>query len=102
MKMYKGVEVQFYTFLTLALDWSGKIHTPAALPPEKELQYPLDRRLGGPQRYSECSCVEQNIPSLPLPGFEPWSSACSLVTILNELLWISMKDLNCCTMYDII
>jgi hypothetical protein len=31
---------------------SGQLHAPAALPPGKELRYPLDRRLGGPQSRS--------------------------------------------------
>jgi hypothetical protein len=41
---------------------SGHLHAPAALPPEKELRYPLDKRLG-----------EEKI-SQPLPGIEPRSS----------------------------
>jgi hypothetical protein len=44
-----------YSFLTLALDGvSGQHHTPNVLyPPGKDLQYPLHRRLGGPQRLEE-------------------------------------------------
>jgi hypothetical protein len=43
-----------YLFLTLALDGvSGQRHTPATLyPPGKDPQYPMDRRLGGPQSRS--------------------------------------------------
>jgi hypothetical protein len=32
---------------------SGQLHAPAALPPGKSPQYPLYRRLGGPQSRSE-------------------------------------------------
>jgi hypothetical protein len=30
----------------------GQLHAPAVLPAAKEPRYPLDRRLGGPQRQS--------------------------------------------------
>jgi hypothetical protein len=39
-------------FLELGTSWSGQLHTPAALPPRKEPQYPMDRRFGGPQSRS--------------------------------------------------
>ena len=43
------VELQFYPFLTAALDGvGGQRHAPAALPPEKT-RYPLYRLLVGPQ-----------------------------------------------------
>jgi hypothetical protein len=32
---------------------SGQRHAPAALYPEKDPRYPLDRKLGGPQSYME-------------------------------------------------
>jgi hypothetical protein len=35
------------------MEVSGQLHTPDALSPVKELWYPLDRRLGGPQNRSE-------------------------------------------------
>jgi hypothetical protein len=31
------------------MEVSGQLHAPAALPPGKDLLYPWDRRLGGPQ-----------------------------------------------------
>jgi hypothetical protein len=46
---------------------SGPLHTQTALPLGKSSQYPLDRRLGGPQgqsghwsRENSCSCCESN------------------------------------------
>jgi hypothetical protein len=52
-------------FLTSALD---QLHAPAALPTEKESQYPLDRRLGGSQsRFQPCELVKN---LFPLPGIE--------------------------------
>jgi hypothetical protein len=33
------------------LEVIGQLHAPAALPPRKSPQYPLDRRLGGPQSW---------------------------------------------------
>jgi len=45
---------------------NGELHTPATLPVEKEhpVQYPLDRRLGGPQSRSGCSGKEKTIVQL--------------------------------------
>jgi hypothetical protein len=50
------------------MEVSGKLHAPAALPPEKESRYPLDRRLGGPQSRSGRGGEEKN--SQPSPGIE--------------------------------
>ena len=47
------------------MEVGGQRHAPAALPPGKT-QYPLYRRLGGPQ--SRCGQV-RNIS--PQPGFDP-------------------------------
>jgi len=48
---------------------SGQLHTPDVLPPGKENpQYPLDRRLSGPQSQPEHDSEEKN--SQPLPGME--------------------------------
>jgi len=56
----------FTLSLTSALDGvGGQRHAPAALPPGKT-QYPLYRRLGGPQ---DRSGGVQNIS--PPPGFDP-------------------------------
>jgi len=52
---------------------SGQTHAPVALPPGKSLQYPLDRRLGGPQsRFGRGGEEKNSLP--PLPGFQPRSS----------------------------
>jgi hypothetical protein len=42
-------------------DESGQLHAPAALPPGKETQYPLDRRLSGPQSQSGRCGKERNL-----------------------------------------
>jgi hypothetical protein len=47
------------------MEVSGQLHDPAALSPGKSPQYPLDRRLGGPQSRSEHSIEEKNSQSLP-------------------------------------
>jgi len=62
MKAYGGVEV------------SGQLHAPTSLPQGKSPWYPLDGRLGGPQR-SGCGGEEKIIPSLPVLGIKPWSSS---------------------------
>jgi hypothetical protein len=50
------------------MEVSGQFNAPAALPPEKDSQYPLDRRLDGPQSHFECGDGEKN--SQPPPGIE--------------------------------
>jgi hypothetical protein len=42
------------------MEVSDQHHAPAALPPGKEPQYPLDRRLGGPQSQSGHGGEEKN------------------------------------------
>jgi hypothetical protein len=51
------------------MEVSGQLHAPAALPPGKEPQFPLDRRLGGPKSRSGRGGEEKN--SQPQPGIEP-------------------------------
>jgi hypothetical protein len=46
------------------MEVSGQIHASAALPPGKDPQYPLDRRLGGPQSRSGRCGVENRIPAV--------------------------------------
>jgi hypothetical protein len=46
----------------------GQLYTPAALPLGNERQYPLKRRLGGPQ--SQYAWFWRRGSILPLPGFE--------------------------------
>jgi hypothetical protein len=43
------------------MDVRGKLHTLAALPLVKELQYQLERRLGGPKSQSRCCGEEKNL-----------------------------------------
>jgi hypothetical protein len=50
------------------MEVSGQLHAPAALYPEKETRYPLDRRLDGPQSRSGRDGEEKN--SQPLRGLE--------------------------------
>jgi hypothetical protein len=51
------------------MEISGQLHAPALLPPRKSLWYPLDRRLGGPQRWFGRGGEEKN--SQTVPGLEP-------------------------------
>jgi hypothetical protein len=51
------------------MEMSDQLHAPAALPPGKEPQYPLDRRLGGLQSRSGHGDEEKN-SQIPL-GIEP-------------------------------
>jgi hypothetical protein len=51
------------------MEVSGQLHAPAAFPPGKEIRYPLNRRLGGPQSRSGRDGEEKN--SQPPPGIEP-------------------------------
>jgi hypothetical protein len=63
MKAYGGVDIKIHILLTAALaggEWS-------ALPPRKEPQYPLNRKLGGPQ--SSLDDVEKR-KFLTLPRLE--------------------------------
>jgi hypothetical protein len=53
------------------MEVSDQLHNPAALPPEKEPSYPVDRRLGGPLSRSGRSGEEKN-SQLP-PGIEPYN-----------------------------
>jgi hypothetical protein len=51
------------------MEVSGQLHDPAALPPGKEIRYPLDRRLGRPQSRSGSGGEEKN--SQPPSRIEP-------------------------------
>jgi len=55
------------------MEVSGQLHAPAALPPGKEPQYPLDMRLGGTQPRPGRGGKGKR--SQPLPGIEPRSSS---------------------------
>jgi hypothetical protein len=49
MVAYRVLRTWLYAFLVWAVDGSGKLHAPAALSPEKTLQYTLNKRLDGLQ-----------------------------------------------------
>jgi hypothetical protein len=51
------------------MEESGQLHSLATLPQGKSSQYPLDRRLDGPQSQSGHGGEEKN--SQPLPGLKP-------------------------------
>jgi hypothetical protein len=76
-----------YSFTTLALDGvSGQRHAPAALNPQgKNPEYPLYRRLGGPQSRSRLTGYRQN--PLPLPGIQPRSPGRPVRS--QTLYWLS-------------
>jgi hypothetical protein len=65
MKAYGGMHVYIHVFLILKV--SGRLHTPAALPPKKDSHYPLDKCWVGPRTGVEN--VEQR-QFLILPGLE--------------------------------
>jgi len=51
------------------MEGSSQLHAPVALPPGKEIWFPLDRRLGGHQSWFGHGGKEKNSQSLP--GLEP-------------------------------
>jgi hypothetical protein len=71
MKAYLGVDVQFHSFFDLGTGWRWVVSfTPRPLCPQgKSPLYPLDRRLGGPQRRSASGGEEKN--SQAPSGIEP-------------------------------
>jgi hypothetical protein len=76
-------------FLDLGTSWSGQLQDPAALPPKKEPQCPLDRRFGGPQsrsgRPGEDKIVDPTGTRTPTPrSSSPWPVA--IPTELSRLL----------------
>jgi hypothetical protein len=77
-------------FLTSVLDGDGwSMPHPGCLPPE-ETQYPLYRRLGGPQGWSG-----QVRKISPPSGFNPLTfQPIQRVTILTELSWPTYKEMN--------
>jgi hypothetical protein len=66
----EGVEVQLHSFLALALDRAAYINFISwPLYAWENPQYPMDRRLSGPQ--SQCGHVGEDKNLFPLPGYEP-------------------------------
>jgi len=66
---------------------SGQFHLLAALPPEKEPWYPLERGLGGSQSWSGRDGEEKN--SQPLPALKPPIIQC----YTTELSWLPVYTL---------
>jgi hypothetical protein len=64
--------MKFHSFINSALD-KGEWLTlrPGRINPGKEPRYPLNGRLGGPQRWFGRFGEEKNL--LLLPGFQPWT-----------------------------
>ena len=62
--------------------WVGQLHTSPTLPMGKNF-FPLNRRLGGCQRWSGYFREEKNV--LLLLGFETWSSISGVVTMFTAL-----------------
>jgi hypothetical protein len=76
------------------MEVSGQLHIPAALSPGKSPRYPLDRRLGRPQRRSGRGDEENN--SQPPPEIEPPNPerpANSLVAIPAEVSRLLIKKM---------
>jgi hypothetical protein len=65
MKAYWGVEVKLHSFDL----GSGQLYALATFSQGKSPQYPLNRKLGGPQNCSGRGGEEKN--SQPPPGIEP-------------------------------
>jgi hypothetical protein len=79
-KVQKGKRYSYTFSFTSALDWvGGQHHAPAALPPGRT-QYPLYRRLGGPQGRSGRA---QKIS--PSPGFDSRTGKPPAVAIATEV-----------------
>jgi hypothetical protein len=74
------------------MEVSGQIHAPTALLPGREPQYPLDRRLGGPQSWSGRD--NEDRLSLPLPWIDPRLSNLAELSRLLLLLWSQYKYLT--------
>jgi hypothetical protein len=73
------------------MEVSGQRHVPAAALRPGQHQYPLQRRLSGPQSQSERFGKKKDL--LSLLGIQlPVRLACSLVTIPNELSWFTQLD----------
>jgi len=62
-----------------------QLHAPLHSTPRLRAQYPLDKRLGGPQSWSGCGGEQKKSHHCPHPKVNPGHPACSLVCILIEL-----------------
>jgi hypothetical protein len=72
------------------MEVSGHLHIPAAYPWGQSLQYPLDRRLDGPQSWSGYYAVEKSL--LPLPGFEPQPSSPQPTAIMTQPFQLLLQE----------
>jgi hypothetical protein len=79
---------------------SGQIHTLATLSPRKEPQYPLNRRLGGPQSQSghfgeeNGILIEVLMVSVICRDSVSWCSSIplSVVTVMDAALQVAKQD----------
>jgi hypothetical protein len=74
------------------MEVSGQLHAPASLPQEKELLYPLDRRLSGPHSWSGLWGVEKTL--LPCQDSNNSRPAHSKGAILLPFAggWVGSRD----------
>jgi hypothetical protein len=101
-KAYRGVEVQLQAFLTSALDggvWSASQLGQSIL--AEKPSYPVNRRLGGPQRRSRISAKEKIFLHFSYRECDPDRPAQSEVTVLTVLSRILLQPVpfinNCNT-----
>jgi hypothetical protein len=67
MKAYWGMQVELHLFFYFGIRWRWVVSfTPRPLYPQEKNYYPLDRRLGGPQRRSGCGSEEKNYQPPPV------------------------------------
>ena len=70
------------------MEANGSLHASAAVPPEKEPRYPLNRRLGGPHSRTGFGEKDKNV--LSLPSIEPRT----VPPIIWSLYQLSYSDSN--------
>jgi hypothetical protein len=90
MKTYGEVHVYIHVFLTSALvggEWSVS-HLSRFTPKERAPQYPLDRRLGGPQNWPGQHGEEKNLTPTGTQTPTPQMSKPKAVAIPTELSWL--------------
>jgi hypothetical protein len=83
---------------------NGQLHTPAALPPQKELRYRLDRRLGGSQsrsgRYGEENDLA--LTGNRAPAVEPIAYSYTNQANLTSIPKIELKNALFALFYDVL
>ena len=95
-KHIRGAEVHFHSSSASQLDeMGGQLHAPTALPPLKQAQDPINRRLGGHQSQTGFWKRQKKKSLAPTESRTPDRPARSLVTIRTELY-----QLPCCRHLD--